>query len=31
VCDEGGAVHFFDGTGERSAFALASGMIASIG
>jgi len=31
VCDEGGAVHFFDGTGERSASTLASGMIASIG
>ena len=31
VCDEGGAVHFFDGTGERSASALASGMIASVG
>ena len=31
VCDEAGAVHFFDGTGERGASALASGMSDHVG
>jgi Uma2 family endonuclease len=31
VCDESGALHFFDGTGERSASALATGMASIIG
>jgi Uma2 family endonuclease len=31
VCDESGALHFFDGTGERSASALGAGMTSAIG
>ena len=31
VCDESGALHFFDGTGERSTSALATGMTGSVG
>jgi hypothetical protein len=31
VCDESGALHFFDGAGERSASALAVGMSSSVG
>lgn len=31
VCDESGVLHFFDGTGEQSASALAPGMTGSIG
>jgi Uma2 family endonuclease len=31
VCDESGVLHFFDGTGERSASALVTGMTRSIG
>jgi Uma2 family endonuclease len=31
VCDEAGILHFFDGTGERSASALAPGMVSRIG
>jgi Uma2 family endonuclease len=31
VCDESGALYFFDGTGERSASALGTGMTSSVG
>jgi hypothetical protein len=31
VCDESGPLYFFDGTGERSVSALATGMTSSIG
>lgn len=31
VCDESGALHFFDGSGERGASVLAPGMTSEIG